>query len=106
MSFSSLHCWGSVPKMKMVCAILVYADLNVLSLPTFTTNRRAKLYALAAHLKTKKCIMQQPLMAEISIDGVGLRFGSFQALDNLSFIVPRGQFVALVGPTGCGKSSI
>jgi sulfonate transport system ATP-binding protein len=42
----------------------------------------------------------------ISIDCVGLRFGSYKVLSDLSFTVSPGQFVALVGPTGCGKSSV
>jgi NitT/TauT family transport system ATP-binding protein len=29
----------------------------------------------------------------------------FTALKNVSFKIPAGQFVALVGPTGCGKST-
>jgi NitT/TauT family transport system ATP-binding protein len=45
-------------------------------------------------------------MAEISLDSIGLRFGPIGVLTNLSFEIPRGQFVALVGPTGCGKSSV
>jgi NitT/TauT family transport system ATP-binding protein len=45
-------------------------------------------------------------MTQISVAGLGLSFGRFHALENISFVVPRGQFVALVGPTGCGKSSI
>src|SRR5215831_333277 len=28
------------------------------------------------------------------------------ALNGVSFEIPRGQFVSIVGPTGCGKSSI
>ena len=43
---------------------------------------------------------------EVVFDSIGLRFGSCGVLSNLSFEVPRGQFVALVGPTGCGKSSV
>ena len=43
---------------------------------------------------------------EVALDSIGLRFGSCGVLSNLSFEVPRGQFVALVGPTGCGKSSV
>jgi NitT/TauT family transport system ATP-binding protein len=43
---------------------------------------------------------------EISFDSVGLRYGTYNVLNNLSFAIPRGQFVALVGPTGCGKSSV
>src|ERR1700752_5056729 len=45
-------------------------------------------------------------VTEIALDSIGLRFGSYQVLTDLSFDVPRGQFVALVGPTGCGKSSV
>jgi NitT/TauT family transport system ATP-binding protein len=45
-------------------------------------------------------------MTEVSLDSIELSFGSYGVLRNLSFEVPRGQFVALVGPTGCGKSSV
>ncbi len=45
-------------------------------------------------------------MAQISLESVELSFGAYCALKNLSFEVPRGQFVALVGPPGCGKSSV
>jgi len=45
-------------------------------------------------------------MVEISLNSVTVAFGPYTALRNLSFEVPRGQFVALVGPTGCGKSSV
>jgi NitT/TauT family transport system ATP-binding protein len=30
----------------------------------------------------------------------------FQALDRVSFTVARGEFLAIVGPTGCGKTTI
>jgi NitT/TauT family transport system ATP-binding protein len=42
----------------------------------------------------------------ISLDGVEVRFGEYVALRNVTFSVAAGEFVALVGPTGCGKSSI
>jgi NitT/TauT family transport system ATP-binding protein len=45
-------------------------------------------------------------VAEIALESVGVAFGGYNALQNLSFEVPQGQFVALVGPTGCGKSSV
>src|SRR2546422_2452396 len=45
-------------------------------------------------------------MAEVQLESVGLSFGPYDAIHNVSFDVPRGQFVALVGPTGCGKSSV
>jgi len=43
---------------------------------------------------------------DISVDSIQLRFGSYAVLNQVSFAVPPGQFVALVGPTGCGKSSV
>jgi NitT/TauT family transport system ATP-binding protein len=45
-------------------------------------------------------------MSEIEFDSVGLSYGVHRAIHNVSFGVARGQFVALVGPTGCGKSSL
>ena len=45
-------------------------------------------------------------LTHVALDGAALQFGAYSALQNLSFRVPRGQFVALVGPTGCGKSSV
>ena len=45
-------------------------------------------------------------MIEIQLKSVGLAFGAYAAIRDISFQVPRGQFVALVGPTGCGKSSV
>ncbi len=45
-------------------------------------------------------------MTAIALDSIGLRFGSSGVLSNVSFHIPQGQFVALVGPTGCGKSSV
>jgi len=45
-------------------------------------------------------------MTHIILDNVGLSFGSYNALRHVSLIVPAGQFVALVGPTGCGKTSV
>jgi NitT/TauT family transport system ATP-binding protein len=35
-----------------------------------------------------------------------VQYGSFTAVQDVSFEVPAGQFVAIVGPTGCGKSSL
>jgi len=40
------------------------------------------------------------------LESVSLRFGSSDVLSNVTFNIPRGQFVAIVGPTGCGKSSV
>lgn len=42
----------------------------------------------------------------VEFDAVSLNFGSYAALQDVSFTIPPGQFTALVGPTGSGKTSI
>jgi NitT/TauT family transport system ATP-binding protein len=42
----------------------------------------------------------------LSLSGVSMRFGSFTALSDLSFEVPEGQFLCLVGASGSGKSTL
>lgn len=49
---------------------------------------------------------EPPTGVAVSIDHVNLWFGAFHALTNISFDVQRGQFLSIVGPTGCGKSSL
>ncbi|MCW2645700.1 MAG: transporter ATP-binding protein, partial [Pseudonocardiales bacterium] len=46
----------------------------------------------------------------IELDGVSKRFatpsgGIYTALRDLDFTVAAGEFCAVVGPTGCGKST-
>src|SRR5207302_9495749 len=44
--------------------------------------------------------------AAIELQEVALHYGAFVAVEGMGFSVPPGQFLALVGPTGCGKSSV
>ena len=32
-------------------------------------------------------------------------FGQLHVLDNISFDIKKGEFVCVVGPTGCGKTT-
>lgn len=48
-------------------------------------------------------------MAKISLEHVGLQYGSggeaYRVLDDMSFAVEEGEFVSLIGMSGCGKST-
>ena len=43
--------------------------------------------------------------ALIEIEGLTKRFGSFTAVDHVSFKVPRGEVLGFLGPNGAGKST-
>jgi len=49
-----------------------------------------------------------PLAGDVAVrlEGVGLTFGAYPAVRNVDLAIPAGQFAAIVGPTGCGKSSL
>jgi phospholipid/cholesterol/gamma-HCH transport system ATP-binding protein len=40
----------------------------------------------------------------MQIESVGVRFGDNVVLDRISFTVPRGQTLAIIGESGCGKT--
>ncbi|WP_432444162.1 ABC transporter ATP-binding protein [Rhizobium tropici] len=42
----------------------------------------------------------------VAIKNVTMSFGSFVAVQDVNLAVADGEFVAIVGPTGCGKSTI
>ena len=42
----------------------------------------------------------------LELKGISKRFGSNQVLDNVDLTVPPGEAVALIGPSGTGKSTI
>jgi NitT/TauT family transport system ATP-binding protein len=48
-------------------------------------------------------IAQTPL---ISLDGVGLSFGSHEVLQKIDLQIGQGEFVCVVGPSGCGKTTL
>src|SRR5436190_18406002 len=44
---------------------------------------------------------QKPL---VEMTGVNVEFGAQKVLRDISFTLPRGQTLALIGESGCGKS--
>lgn len=45
-------------------------------------------------------------MSGLSVDNLSYAYGAKQALQNISFHVPKGRFCALLGPNGAGKSTL
>ncbi len=43
---------------------------------------------------------------KVTIDSLGLNYGSHKALDSISFDVKEGEVISVVGPNGSGKSSL
>ena len=47
-----------------------------------------------------------PQSAMVTIDEVTMAFGDYIAVRDVNLTVGDGEFLAIVGPTGCGKSTI
>lgn len=57
--------------------------------------------------KTVEIVPRAQEEAEIAIkaDGLTMRFGSFVAVDRVSFEIPRGEIYGFLGSNGCGKTT-
>lgn len=43
---------------------------------------------------------------DLVVKGLSKDFGSFRAVDDVSFTVPKGSFFSILGPSGCGKTTL
>jgi sulfonate transport system ATP-binding protein len=48
---------------------------------------------------------EEPRINKIEVKDLTKRFGELLVLDNINFNVAQGEFLAIVGPTGCGKTT-
>ena len=42
---------------------------------------------------------------KVEVRGLSKNFGELKVLDNISFNIKKGEFICVVGPTGCGKTT-
>lgn len=50
-------------------------------------------------------MQQSQTQDKIQVIGLSKSFGDLKVLDNLNFSIKKGEFVVVVGPTGCGKTT-
>lgn len=50
-------------------------------------------------------MQQSQTQDKIQVKGLSKSFGDLKVLDDLNFSVKKGEFVVVVGPTGCGKTT-
>ncbi|HDS02746.1 MAG TPA: ABC transporter ATP-binding protein [Firmicutes bacterium] len=73
---------------------------------TFVSVRRIMEILNEPQEKDRPGAKMPPVLGEICFDNVSFSYGGHPVLQNVSFHIPKGKTVALLGPTGCGKSTL
>ena len=60
---------------------------------------------LQAHAKYAMILPREDLMAEIQLNNLSKRWGSFVGVDNFDLTIADKEFLVLLGPSGCGKTT-
>ena len=42
----------------------------------------------------------------LELNNISKKYGNYQALDNISFSVPKGSIFGILGPNGAGKTTM
>jgi phosphate transport system ATP-binding protein len=46
------------------------------------------------------------IATKLRVEDLNLYYGKFQAINNVSMVIPERQVTAFIGPSGCGKSTL
>lgn len=58
-----------------------------------------------SELAERRKQVEEPIDAPVEAKGLTKKFGTFSAVDNISFSVKKGEIFGLLGPNGAGKST-